>query len=274
LETRVTYFCSSVKRGRGVARYPVDTAGIARYPVDTAGIARYASGNLTLRVYRMARSKTELEKRGDTPEPVALHQQLTGILQTALPMLTENLPSYLLVMHKIACKSICAMSMIVQCAKSTVLVPTQINVYFVWMAWMEVMCNTFPPMHPKTLHIQYLKSMTLEKLAVLIPAVCFSLCQKCSETWNVTCSELVIVIAVVQAQMNLSSFHCTVQEIVDAEHAVVQLLDFDILKHQENVDSIEDILRQKFEDYEHIENCVSTQKEVAFALYHTFHDVM
>lgn len=77
-----------------------------------------------------------------------------------------------------------------------------------------------------------------------------------------------------QAQMNLSSFHCTVQEIADAEHAVVQLLDFDILKHQENVDSIEDILRQKFEDYEHIENCVSTQKEVAFALCHTFHDVM
>ena len=167
------------------------------------------------------------------------------------------------------------MSMTVRRVNSTVLVPTQMNVYFVWMALMEVMlCDTFPPMHPKTLHIQYFKSMTLDKLAVLLPAVCFSLCQKCSETWNVTCSELALVIAVMQEKMKIYSFQVTVQEVVDAEHAVVQLLDFDILKHQENVDSIEDILRQKFEDYEHIENCVSTQKELAFALYHTFHDVM
>jgi hypothetical protein len=239
---------------------------------------------LTLRVCRMARSNTQLEKRVYAPEPVvscsadntALHEQLMGILHTALSkQVREDLPSELRVMHKEACKSICAVSLTVRCVNSTVLVPTQINVYFVWIAWMEVMCcSMFPPMHPKTVHIQYFKGMTLEKLAVLIPAVCFSLCQKCSETWNVTCSQLERVIAAVQAAKNIRSFQCTVQEVVDAEHAVVQLLDFDILKQQENVDAIEDILRQKFEDFEHIHDCVNTQTEVARALYQTFHDVM
>ena len=232
----------------------------------------------------MPRSNTQLEKRVYAPDPSvqlsvdtsALHEQLICRLRQALSKhIKKDLPCKLRAMHKEACKSICAVSMTVRRVNSTVLIPTQINVYFVWVAWMEAMCcTTLEPMHPKMVYIQYFKGMTLEKLAVLIPAVCFSLCQKCSETWNVTCSQLERVIAAVQRAKNICSFQCTMQDVVDTEHAILQLLDFDILKHQENVDAIEDILREHLEDFKRIEECVNAQTEVARSLYHTFHDVM
>ena len=232
----------------------------------------------------MPRSNTQLEKRVYAPDPSvqlsvdtsALHEQLICRLRQALSKhIKKDLPCKLRAMHKEACKSICAVSMTVRRVNSTVLIPTQINVYFVWVAWMEAMCcTTLEPMHPKMVYIQYFKGMTLEKLSVLIPAVCFWLCQKCMETWDVGASHLARVIAVVQTAKNVDSFRCTVQDVVDAEHAVLQLLDFDILKHQKNVDAIEDILRQNFNDFERIHECVKAQTEVSRSLYHTFHDVM
>jgi hypothetical protein len=231
----------------------------------------------------MVCSNTQLEKRVYAPEPcvlstpnTALHEQLIGSLREALSkQIQQDLPAELRVMHKEACKCICAVSMTVRCENSTVLVPTQINVYFVWIAWMRAMCCTsLHATHPKLVYVEYFKGMTLQKLAVLVPTVCFWLCQKCMETWNVTCSQLERVIAAVQRAKNICSFQCTMQDVVDTEHAILQLLDFDILKHQENVDAIEDILREHFEDFKRIHECVNAQTEVARSLYHTFHDVM
>lgn len=207
---------------------------------------------------------SELSVRSSAHATRALPKEITRALQGMFPDLRA--------LHKEACKCICAVNMTVRRLDATVLVPTQINVYFVWIAWVRAMCCTnLDPADPKRAHMQYYKQMTLEKIMVLIPTVCFWVCQKCMEPWSVRSNDVVRVIIALQIARNIDRFECTVQDVVNAEHAILEMLDFDILKHQKDVDRIEDILREKFEDLDSMD--VITQTEVARSVYHMFHDI-
>jgi hypothetical protein len=153
---------------------------------------------------------------------------------------------------------------------SIILVPTQINVYFVWLGWMQAMdAATLQPTHPKAMYAEYFKSMTREKVAVLLPAVCLWLCVKCMEVWELKGKDILRIIDGVQQARNYR-VQFTLQDVVHAEHALLQLIGFDVLKNQDNIDRIEDILRDhlNFDDM-----YVSADAQVVRSLFCIFYDI-
>jgi len=176
-------------------------------------------------------------------------------------------------MHQQACKTISAATMVVHLqsrGNSIILVPTQINVYFVWLGWMQAMdAATLQPTHPKAMYAEYFKSMTREKVAVLLPAVCLWLCVKCMEVWELKCKDILRIIDGVQQARNYR-VQFTLEDVVHAEHALLQLIGFDVLKNQDNIDRIEDILRDhlNFDDM-----YVSADAQVMRSLFCIFYDV-
>jgi len=178
-------------------------------------------------------------------------------------------------MHKRACKTICAATMIVHMksrGNSIVLVPTQINVYFVWLAWMQAMhSTTLQPAHPKAVYAAYFESMAPEKIVVLIPVVCLWICVKCMEAWTLGCKDVLRIIQGVQQARNYQ-VHFTLEDVLNAEHIVLQLIDCDILKNQENIDTIEDILRAHLHNFEDM--YVTADAPVVRSLFCIFYDVV
>ena len=178
-------------------------------------------------------------------------------------------------MHKKACKTICAATMIVHLqsrGNTIVLVPTQINVYFIWLAWMQAMHATYlQPMHPKAVYADYFKSMAPEKIVVLIPVVCLWICVKCMETWQLAAKDIVRLLQGVQKARNYQ-VHFTFEDVLNAEHVLLQLIDFEILKNQENIDQIEDILRAHLNNFEDM--YVSADAQVVRSLFCIFYDVV
>lgn len=176
-------------------------------------------------------------------------------------------------MHKQACKTISSASMIVHLqsrGNSIILVPTQINVYFVWLAWMQAMqAATLQPTHPKAMYAEFFERMTSEKIIILLPVVCLWVCVKCMEVWELRSNDIMRIIEGVQKARNYR-FHVTVQDVLYTEHVLLQLIGFDILKNQENIDKIEETLAAyiNFEDM-----YVSCDAQVIRSLFCIFHDI-
>lgn len=178
-------------------------------------------------------------------------------------------------MHKRACKTICASTMIVHMksrGNSIVLVPTQINVYFIWLAWMQAMhAKTLQPMHPKAVYAEYFESMAPEKIVVLVPVVCLWICVKCMEAWELGSKDILRIMHGVQQARNYQ-VHFTFEDVLNAEHILLQLIDFDILKNQESIDTIEDILRAHLDNFEDM--YVTADAQVVRSLFCIFYDVV
>jgi hypothetical protein len=97
--------------------------------------------------------------------------------------------------------------------------------------------------------------MPSRKLTVILPAVCFWVSVKCSETYSLTTREWARMIdAVHKGRGDDSLVEYSLHDLRDTEHAVLQLLDFDILKNQETIDVMEKTIRAQFgEAYESAE---------------------
>jgi len=177
-------------------------------------------------------------------------------------------------MHKKACKTISAATMIVHLqsrGNSIILVPTQINVYFVWLAWMQAMhAAALQPTHPKAMYAEYFKSMPPEKIIVLLPVVCLWICVKCMETWELGSKDMMRIIQGVQKARNYR-FHFTWEDVLHAEHVLLQLIGFDLLKNQDSIDRIEDILGAHLKNFDDM--YVSADAQVVRSLFCIFYDV-
>ena len=178
-------------------------------------------------------------------------------------------------MHKRACTTICAATMLVHTksrGNSIILVPTQINVYFVWLAWMQAMHATYlQPMHPKADYADYFKNMEPEKIVVLLPVVCLWICVKCMESWKLGCKDILRLLQGVQQSRNYQ-VHFTFEDVLNTEHILLQLIDCDVLKNQENVDRIEDILSAHLNNFEEV--YVTADQHVVRSLFCIFYDVV
>jgi len=183
------------------------------------------------------------------------------------------LPSELRGMHKEACTSICAVATELQRCSSAPHMPTYINAYFMWRAWLKAMCSasTLLESDPKHESIKRLKQLSFRRTAVMIPAVCFWLSVKCTETWAIGVNDLACMIgAVEQRRADCAGTVYTLRELCQAEHDVLQLLDWDLLVNQDKIDGMEDILEA------HFNGCYSSakvQSEVVLLLFGMFNDI-
>ena len=57
---------------------------------------------------------------------------------------------------------------------------------------------------------------------------------------------MIAVVQMVRGDWNLFSY--TLEEIANSEHAALQILDFDILRNQDRIDAMEDVLKAHFGD--------------------------
>jgi len=228
--------------------------------------------------------QTENQTRAPAPtaqlpqgETKTYQELIRDFLLTRLPGsdLVYAVPLQLQDMHKRACKTICAATMIVHLqsrGNSIILLPTQTNVYFIWLACMQAMHSiSLQPMHPKAAYAEYFKDMALEKIVVLLPVVCLWVCVKCMEIWELRSNDILFIIDGVQKARNYK-VDFTFEDVVHAEHVLLQLIDFDVLKHQENIDSIEDILRNNIKNFQDMH--VSVDPQVARSLFCVFYDVV
>ena len=153
--------------------------------------------------------------------------------------------------HHSACNTISAATTIVHLlARGTtiMLASTQINVYFVWLAWMQAMHSaTLDPLHPKAMDAEYFRSMTPEKMVVLVPVVCLWVSVKSTETWSLRYKDVLRIIDRVQRVRNCR-VDITLQDVVHAERLLLLLIDFDVMKSQTLIDGIEDIMGQHLEN--------------------------
>ena len=154
------------------------------------------------------------------------------------------------VMHTQACDAICAIATHLLLHSVVPEMQTYINVYFLWISCIQAVygSHTLQELDPKHEFIKYFKQMPHRKLAVVIPAVCFWISIKCTESKfsfrskDVAC--MIVLVQIVRGDYDLFSY--TLEEIVQSEHAVLQLLDFDILRHQERIDAMEDVCKSYF----------------------------
>jgi len=153
--------------------------------------------------------------------------------------------------HTQACQTICAIVTRL-CLRSIVpQMNTCINAYCLWIECMQVMYTpTLQEVEQKKESIDYLVQMPSRKLAVIIPAVCFWISAKCTESSIAFRStDMGCMIAQVQLyQEDYDFFGYNLEDIHATENAVLHLLDFDVLKHQEWIDATEDELEAHFGD--------------------------
>ena len=176
-------------------------------------------------------------------------------------------------MHMQACKSICAIGTELQRCSSAPQMHTYINAYFLWNAWTQAMCSaaTLRQGDPKHASINLLKQLSSRKVTVMIPAVCFWLSVKCTETWCITVNDLACMIDAVErdrADYTMGTY--TLRELCQAEDAVLQLIDWDILAKQKKIDGMEKILEAHFKDSY---SSAKVQREVVLLLFGVFNGV-
>jgi len=156
-------------------------------------------------------------------------------------------------MHTQACQSIYAIATRLLLRSIVPQMNTYINAYCLWIECMQVMYSpTLQELEQKRESINYLVQMPWRKLAVIIPAVCFWISVKCTESLDYIdfrSTDMGCMIAHVQlCQGNYRFFGYNIEDIHATENAVLHLLDFDVLKHQEWIDATEDELKAHFGD--------------------------
>ena len=156
--------------------------------------------------------------------------------------------------HKQTCKSICSLGLLLHRSSVVPHQETYINVYLLWYACMRAVFDkeNLQPKHRKHAVAEYIKRMPSRKLTVLVPAVCFWVSIKCSESFSIKAQNVADMIdAVHQERGDDSLFEYSLREVCDTEHAVLQLLDFNILQNQRQIDKMEKTIRAHFgEAYE------------------------
>ena len=99
-------------------------------------------------------------------------------------------------------------------------------------------CTTnLQEMDPKHEFINYFKQMPSRKIAVIIPAVCFWVSVKCMESLCIRSNDLACIIdAVQQDRKHCTPCEYTLEDLLQAENAVLQWLHWDIIRKQEKDD--------------------------------------
>ena len=156
------------------------------------------------------------------------------------------------VMHTQACQSICAIATHLHLHSIMPQMHTYTNVYLLWIACIQAIsgAHTLQALDPKHEFINYFTQMPSRKLTVIIPAVCFWISIKCTESYICFRSrDVACMIAAVQLDRgDYDLFSYSLEEIGQSEHAALQILDFDILRNQERIDDMEDVLEAHFGD--------------------------
>ena len=149
-----------------------------------------------------------------------------------------------------ACQSICTIATHLHLHSIVPQMHTYINVYLLWIACMQAIygANTLQELDPKHELINYFKQMPLRKLTVIIPAVCFWISVKCTESSiSFRSRDVACMIAAVQLDRgDYDLFSYSLEEIAKSEYAALQLVDFDILGNQDRIDAMEDVLQAHF----------------------------
>jgi hypothetical protein len=175
-------------------------------------------------------------------------------------------------LHKQACESIHVMARVLHDRSVPPHLHTYINAYELWYACVDGMRNTEnqQPEHPKHDAAAYLQRMPLSKLAVLLPVVCFWISVKCCDVQTLAlCAQKVLhVIREVHTHRGDMQKY-TYKELLDTEHAVVQLLDFDFLRSQEKIDNMENIIRVTYKDDYDSKNAQREILRIIFDLFNT-----
>ena len=140
---------------------------------------------------------------------------------------------------------------------------------------MQAMCGgaALGEADPKHVSINLFRQLSPHKMTVMIPAVCFWLSVKCTETWSIGVNDLGHMIHAVEharAESTGAVYTYTLRELCQAEDAVLQLLDWDILRNQQKIDGMEDILKAHFEDSY---SSAKVQGEVVLLLFNMFNDI-
>lgn len=153
--------------------------------------------------------------------------------------------------HKQACRSICSMAVLMHSKSVVPHLQTYINVYELWYACMRAVFDEAneEPHHPKQQFARHIKGIPFRKLVVILPAVCFWVSVKCCDTFTVPTRQVAnIIVALHQDRGDAHLVDYTLQDLRDAEDALLQLLDFDILRQQEKIDDMEKIIRGLYGD--------------------------
>jgi hypothetical protein len=226
------------------------------------------------------RTRTKAEKRVYPPRVLSGAQDQTRLARlvrrlSAKIAAGDAVPLEFRGMHEQACKSICAVARELQRCSSAPQMQTYINAYFLWRAWMQAMCGgaALGETDPKHASINLFRQLSPHKTTVMIPAVCFWLSVKCTETWSIGVNDLGHMIHAVEharADRTGAVYTYTLRELCQAEDAVLQLLDWDILRNQEKIDGMEDILKAHFEDSY---DSAKVQGEVVLLLFNMFNDI-
>ena len=104
---------------------------------------------------------------------------------------------------------------------------------------------------PKHEFISHFMQMPSRKLTIIIPAVCFWISVKCTESSSISFGtrDVTCMIAAVQIDRgDYDLFSYSLEDIVKSEYAVLQLLNFDILRNQQRIDEMQDLLQTYFGD--------------------------
>jgi hypothetical protein len=189
------------------------------------------------------------EVRGEGPQttdgPQSEGEPQSGGGPQSEDALQSRTPSELRAMHTEACHAICAIATHLHLHSIVPQMHTYINVYLLWIACMQAIsgAHNLAELDPKHEFINHFKQMPPRKLAVVSPALCFWISVKCTESsrafrsHDVAC--MIAVVQIVRGDWNLFSY--TSEEIVKSEYAVLQLLNFDVLRNQERIDAVEDV---------------------------------
>ena len=164
-------------------------------------------------------------------------------------MRVQEAPWDLQEIHKQACKSICSMAVLLHRCSVTPHLQTYINVYLLWFACMRAVFNEEHQQrqHPKYAFAEYMKRIPLRKLTVIVPAVCFWVSVKCSDSVCVRTHDLAkVIVALHQERGDQHLMEYKLQDLRDTEDALLQVLDFDILQNQEKIDKMEETIRAHF----------------------------
>jgi hypothetical protein len=227
------------------------------------------------------RTRTKAEKRVYPPQQVlsaaqekTRHARLVRRLSAKIAA-GLAVPDELRGMHQEACESICAVGTELQRCSSAPHMHTYINAYFLWHAWMQAMFAgaTLRESDPKHASINLFKQLSPHKMTVMIPALCFWISVKCTETWSIGVNDLACMIHAVEhsrPDRTGAVYTYTLRELCQAEDAVLQLIDWDIFGSQDKIDGMEDILEAHFRDSY---SSAKVQSEVVLLLFRMFNDI-
>ena len=175
--------------------------------------------------------------------------------------------------HNQACKSICGMAVLLHRSSAAPILQTYINAYLLWFSCMRAVLKEEHQQrdHPKHGFAQYMQRIPLRKLTVILPTVCFWVSVKCSDSLPIRTQDVAkIVVALHQERGDQHLLEYKLQDLRHTEDAMLQLLDFDILKNQRQIDKMEDTIRAHFgEAYE----SQQAQAQIVHIVFQMFREV-